>query len=63
MDDGIDTGQVIAQLHIPLTESADLSTLLILAFPAEADAFAQAAARDFTPVPSVRRDEKRNSTE
>lgn len=47
MDDGIDTGQAIAQVKIPLTDDLDLGLLYRLSFEAEVDAFKMAEARCF----------------
>ncbi|HJV81823.1 formyltransferase family protein [Noviherbaspirillum sp.] len=49
MDDGIDTGAVIARVHVDVEEGADLGLLYRLAFLAEGDAFRKAHARDFLP--------------
>lgn len=50
MDDGIDTGLVIAQKCIPLTDDLDLGLLYRLSFMAEKDVFMLALANDFQPL-------------
>ncbi|WP_292934524.1 formyltransferase family protein [Noviherbaspirillum sp.] len=49
MDDGIDTGAVIARVHVDVEEGADLGLLYRLAFMAEGDAFRKAYTRSFLP--------------
>lgn len=49
MDDGIDTGEIIAQVEIDLTPDVDLGLLYRLSFLAEADAFRIAAENGFSP--------------
>lgn len=49
MDDSIDTGPLIARVHVHAEEGADLGLLYRLAFMAEADAFRKAYARGFAP--------------
>ncbi|HJV84472.1 MAG TPA: formyltransferase family protein [Noviherbaspirillum sp.] len=49
MDDGIDTGAVIARVHVDVEEGADLGLLYRLAFMAEGDVFRKAHARHFLP--------------
>lgn len=50
MDEGIDTGPIIAQVRIPYTEDLDVTTLYQLSFIAEQEAFSQSLARDFRPA-------------
>lgn len=47
IDDGIDTGPVISQVHIPYTEDLDVTTLYQLSFVAEQRAFREALLCDF----------------
>lgn len=47
MDDGIDTGAVISQVHIPYTEDLDVTTLYQLSFIAEQRAFRDALLCNF----------------
>ncbi|MBQ7457473.1 MAG: hypothetical protein IJS54_07720 [Desulfovibrio sp.] len=49
MDDGVDTGDIIAQVKIPNTPDLDVVTLYQLSFRAEREVFALANARDFKP--------------
>jgi methionyl-tRNA formyltransferase len=49
MDDGIDTGPIVAQVRIPYTEDLDVTTLYQLSFVAEQRAFNLALERDFVP--------------
>lgn len=47
MDDGIDTGKIIAQKKLSLTEGVDLGLLYQLVFMAEADVFEMAYKRNY----------------
>lgn len=49
MDDGIDTGGIIAQVRIPFSEDLDAGLLYQLSFIAEKEAYMAAAAADFQP--------------
>ena len=49
MDEGIDTGDIIAQICIPNTEDLDVTTLYQLSFRAEADVFLKAYHLNFVP--------------
>lgn len=49
MDDGIDSGTVIAQLEIPIEENMPLELLYKLSFMAEGDVFVKAYEADFVP--------------
>ncbi len=49
MDDGIDTGPLIARVTIPMTDELDAGLLYQLSFLAEVEAFEQALGRDFRP--------------
>lgn len=49
MDDGIDTGGIIAQVRIPFSEDLDAGLLYQLSFIAEKDAYIAAAAVNFQP--------------
>lgn len=49
MDDGIDTGDIISQVKIPLTEDLNLGLLYQLSFIAEADVFEMAHDKKFLP--------------
>ncbi|MBQ7609041.1 MAG: hypothetical protein IJU76_13915 [Desulfovibrionaceae bacterium] len=49
MDEGIDTGAIIAQVKIPITDDLDVVTLYQLSFVAERQVFSAAYARNFTP--------------
>src|SRR5690242_758819 len=49
MDDGIDTGRIVAQVPIPMTEDLDAGLLYQLSFIAEQEAFDAALARGFAP--------------
>lgn len=50
MDAGIDTGAVISQVRIPMTDDLDVTTVYQLSFIAEKQVFAEAFARDFAPA-------------
>lgn len=50
MDAGIDTGEVISQVRIPMTDDLDVTTLYQLSFIAEKQVFSQALARNFAPA-------------
>ncbi len=50
MDNNIDTGEIISQVHIPYTEDLDVTTLYQLSFIAEQRAFNEAYLRDFEPL-------------
>lgn len=50
MDAGIDTGAVISQIRIPMTDDLDVSTLYQLSFIAERQVFSAALARNFSPA-------------
>lgn len=50
MDVGIDTGDVISQVRIPMTDDLDVTTLYQLSFIAERQVFSAALARDFAPA-------------
>lgn len=50
MDEGIDTGDIIAQVRIPFTEDLDVSTLYQLSFIAEKNVFLKSLAREFEPA-------------
>lgn len=47
MDDGIDTGGIISQIKIPMTDDLDAGLLYQLSFMAEADVFEEALKRGF----------------
>ena len=47
MDEGIDTGAIISQVHIPYTADLDVTTLYQLSFVAEKRAFREALLCDF----------------
>lgn len=49
MDDGIDTGGIIAQVRIPFSEDLDAGLLYQLSFIAEREAYTAAADAGFTP--------------
>jgi methionyl-tRNA formyltransferase len=49
MDDGIDTGGIIAQVRIPFSEDLDAGLLYQLSFIAETEAYKAAAVLDFQP--------------
>lgn len=49
MDDGIDTGGIIAQVRIPFSEDLDAGLLYQLSFIAETEAYTAAAEVNFTP--------------
>lgn len=49
MDDGVDTGEIISQVRIPLTDDLDATTLYQLSFIAEKQVFVSALARNFEP--------------
>ncbi len=49
MDDGIDTGTVIEQMEIPLTDDVDLDLLYQISFRAEGRVFLKAYERRFRP--------------
>lgn len=49
MDDGIDTGEVISQIRIPMTDDLDVTTLYQLSFIAEKQVFFEAVACNFEP--------------
>jgi len=49
MDDGIDTGEIISQVRIPMTDDLDVTTLYQLSFVAEKQVFVEALARNFEP--------------
>ena len=56
MDDGIDTGQIISRIRIPVSEDIDAAILYRLCFKAEVKVFAEAYSRRFVPMerqPSV----------
>lgn len=50
MDQGIDTGNIIAQIKIPMTDDLDVTILYQLSFMAEREAFRVALARNFKPA-------------
>lgn len=50
MDDGIDTGGVIAQVRVPVTPDLDTGLLFELCWLAEGEAFRLALERDFMPI-------------
>lgn len=50
MDEGVDTGAVISQIRIPMTDDLDVSTLYQLSFIAEKQVFSEALARNFAPT-------------
>jgi methionyl-tRNA formyltransferase len=50
MNDGIDSGDIISQVPIPLTPDLDCALLYHLSFQAEAEAFVKAWQSDFKPV-------------
>jgi methionyl-tRNA formyltransferase len=50
MDRGIDTGQIVAQVRIPMTDDLDVTLLYQLSFIAERQAFAVALSRNFKPA-------------
>lgn len=50
MDKGIDTGAVISQIRIPMTDDLDVTTLYQLSFISEKQVFSQALARNFAPA-------------
>ena len=50
MDEGIDTGDIIAQVRIPLSDDLDVTTLYQLSFIAEQQVFSQSLARAFQPL-------------
>lgn len=52
MDDGVDTGPIIAQVVIPNTPDLDAGLLYQLSFLAEAEVFHLARERDFAPASS-----------
>jgi len=52
MDDGIDTGGIIAQVRIPFTADLDAGLLYQLSFIAEKEAYTAAAAVGFRPMRS-----------
>jgi methionyl-tRNA formyltransferase len=49
MDDGVDTGPIIAQVRIPYSPDLDVTTLYQLSFVAEQRVFSQALERNFIP--------------
>lgn len=49
MDEGIDTGPIIAQVRIPFTRDLDVTTLYQLSFIAEKQAFSLALSQNFKP--------------
>lgn len=49
MDDGVDTGGIIAQVRIPFSEDLDAGLLYQLSFIAEKEAYIAAASVDFEP--------------
>lgn len=49
MDDGIDTGEIISQVKIPMSNDLNLGLLYQLSFMAEADAFKEAHIKNFSP--------------
>ena len=49
MDSGVDTGDIISQVHIPFTDDLDVTTLYQLSFFAEKDAFNKAVDLEFKP--------------
>ncbi|MBS3820392.1 MAG: hypothetical protein GVY16_11855 [Planctomycetes bacterium] len=49
MDDGIDTGPIISQVRIPMTDDLDAGLLYQLSFRAEVEVFEEAHARNFQP--------------
>lgn len=50
MDDGIDTGRIIARVQIPMTDDIEAGLLFQLCFKAEVIAFQDALARNFEPL-------------
>lgn len=50
MDDGIDTGSIIARVRIPMTEDLEAGLLFQLCFKAEILAFQAALSRNFEPL-------------
>lgn len=50
MDKGIDTGQIVAQVKIPMTDDLDVTLLYQLSFIAEKRVFADALSRNFKPA-------------
>ena len=50
MDDGVDTGPVIARVEIPFSPDLDLGLLYQLSFSAEVDAYRLALVRGFRPL-------------
>jgi methionyl-tRNA formyltransferase len=50
MDDGIDSGNIISQVRIEMTDDLDCGLLYQLSFMAEQEAFVQAFQRGFTPT-------------
>lgn len=50
MDAGIDTGAVISQVRIPMTDDLDVTTLYQLTFIAEKQVFSAALVRNFAPA-------------
>ena len=50
MDQGIDTGQIVAQVKIPMTDDLDVTLLYQLSFFAERRVFADALSRKFKPA-------------
>lgn len=51
MDDGIDTGKIIARIRIPMSEDIEAALLYQLCFKAEVMAFQEAYTKDFETVP------------
>jgi methionyl-tRNA formyltransferase len=50
MDDGIDTGDLIAQRYLPYAKEWDAATLYQLCFSLEGDIFCEALKTNFTPI-------------
>ena len=48
MDDGIDTGKVISNIEIPITNDIDLGLLYQLSFIAEGEVFEKAYSKEFS---------------
>ncbi|MBK5910366.1 hypothetical protein CCR85_02530 [Rhodothalassium salexigens] len=53
MDDGIDTGPLIARRRFPVPQGADVRLLYQMVFEAERQVFRQALARNFEPDPAL----------
>lgn len=50
MDDGVDTGDIVYQIEIPITPDIDLGLLYQISFMAESEVFELAYKRNFVPI-------------